>query len=380
MLSVFRRAWCVALALVALLPASVCAQNDAARQRVAIERMYPVMLAALETRNFGRARNICEQAIVWEPQNPVHHYNLACIEAQAGGTRLPYAWGALDLSVALGFNDVDHLQTDPDLAPLRSDPRFADLVRKMILGGAADVRAAGATSSPEKRSAKRPGSDEVLQPPPAGFKDELPVGLYLMSRYVPTIQEHETIVWYFSTDHHVYRGLKNGFSAADLDAHQGNRGIAARAGRVLEVTWSDGTKTTAEVEHDASGFTWDMGIFVPVEPFRDESDAAGVYEGFESDRTDINDLPITLRLELRADHSFTWDGVGVESTNSGTAETLLGSKHSTTGEWHISGLSLILTTDTGATLRRFAFPEDDDRTVIRPDRIFFSGLMYKRRP
>src|SRR4030095_7313830 len=91
------------------------------------------MLHALETKNFGRARNICDQAILWEPQNPVHHYNLACIEAQAGGTRLPYAFGALELSVALGFNDAQFLQTDPDLEPLRGDARFADLIRKIVL-------------------------------------------------------------------------------------------------------------------------------------------------------------------------------------------------------------------------------------------------------
>ena len=371
----------MSLALAGLLPASLFAQNDTASRRAAIDRMYPVMLGALEARNFGRARNICEQAIVWEPQNPVHHYNLACIEAQAGGPRLPYAWGALDLSIALGFNDVHHLQTDPDLAPLRTDPRFANLVRKMIFGGAGgDAHTVLAISPAEKADATKSGSEEILQPPPAGFKDELPVGLYLMSRYVPAAQEHEMIVWYFSTDHHVYRGLENGFSAADLAAHQGNRGIAARAGRRLEVTWSDGTKTTAEVEHDASGFTWDMGIFVPVEPFENESDAAGTYEASESLPSNTHELPIAFRLKLRADHTFTWDGVALEPTKSGVVETVVGSEHSTSGEWQIRGLSLILTSRNQATLRRFVFPEDDERTVIRPDRIFFSGLMYKRRP
>src|SRR5688572_15887578 len=200
MLTVFRCAWRVGLALLGLLPASICAQNDAAGRRAAIDRMmYPVMLRALEAKNFGRARNICEQAIVWEPQNPVHHYNLACIEAQAGGARVPYAWGALDLSIALGFNDVNHLQTDPDLAPLRADPRFVDLVRKMIFRATgADARPTVAISPAEKATPTKSGMEEDLQPPRAEFKDGLPVGLYLMSRYVPAMQDHETIVWYFS--------------------------------------------------------------------------------------------------------------------------------------------------------------------------------------
>src|SRR5688572_12818527 len=98
---------------------SVQAQDDAASRRAAIEAMYPVMIKALEAKAYGRARNICDQAILWEPQNPTHHYNLACIEAQAG--RLPQAVGALELAVALGFNDAKHMQADPDLAPLRGE-------------------------------------------------------------------------------------------------------------------------------------------------------------------------------------------------------------------------------------------------------------------
>src|SRR5438552_2970327 len=80
-------------------------KNDPESRRAAIEAVYRVMIAAMEAKNFGRARNICDQAIMWEPQNPVHHYNLACIEAQAGGARLRYAMSELELAVALGFNE-----------------------------------------------------------------------------------------------------------------------------------------------------------------------------------------------------------------------------------------------------------------------------------
>src|ERR1041384_6413932 len=109
------------LAVLTLFTSPLRAQNDPESRREAIEAIYPVMIAALEAKNFGRARNICDQAIIWEPQNPVHHYNLACIEAQAGGARLPYAMGALELAVALGFNDELHLKNDPDLVPLHSN-------------------------------------------------------------------------------------------------------------------------------------------------------------------------------------------------------------------------------------------------------------------
>src|SRR5262245_58000384 len=120
--SFFRWVVCVMVAATFGWGPAAHAQNDPASRRAAIEAIYPIMINALQAKNFGRARNICDQAIMWEPQNPVHHYNLACIEAQAGGPRIPYAWGALELAIALGFNDAEFLQRDPDLAPLRSDP------------------------------------------------------------------------------------------------------------------------------------------------------------------------------------------------------------------------------------------------------------------
>src|SRR5687768_8596119 len=174
MLNVFRSLRCLcSLTIIVMggLTTGIRAQDEAASHRAAIEGMYPVMLHALQTKNFGRARNICEQAILWEPQNPVHHYNLACIDAQSGGSRLPYAWGSLELAIALGFNDADHLQTDPDLAPLHEDPKFANLVRKVVF----NVSARSAFSipipnpagkSPASRSFETP-DDKPAKPPSA---------------------------------------------------------------------------------------------------------------------------------------------------------------------------------------------------------------------
>src|SRR3954471_12372868 len=151
---------------------AVSAQEDFASRRAAIEGMYPIMIAALEAKNFGRARNICDQAIIWEPQNPVHHYNLACIEAQAGGARLPYAFGALELAIALGFNDADHMRLDPDLAPIRSDPRFTELLRKTTNNASADLAIAAITIPPpsakKNEEAPRTLAETVTdQPEPA---------------------------------------------------------------------------------------------------------------------------------------------------------------------------------------------------------------------
>src|SRR5688572_28933831 len=108
------------------------AQDDPVSRRAAIDAMYPVMMGALEAKNYGRARNICDQAIIWEPQNPIHHYNLACIEARAGGARIIHALSALELSEALGFDDVSHMHNDADLVSLRDETRFQAVVKKLI--------------------------------------------------------------------------------------------------------------------------------------------------------------------------------------------------------------------------------------------------------
>ena len=48
--------------------------------------------------------------------------------------------------------------------------------------------------------------------------------------------------------------------------------------------------------------------------------------------------------------------------------------------WKLDGLSLVLTSSKNVTMRRIAFPQDDEQTIIRPDHLFFAGVLYKRRP
>jgi hypothetical protein len=382
LLSSFRWVWRLGLVTACLSGTMVEAQNDAISRRMAIDGMYPVMLAALEAKSFGRARNICDQAIMWEPQNPVHHYNLACIEAQAGGTRLPYAWGALELAIVLGFDDAAHLKSDPDLAPLRNDPRFAGLIRKMAFNVSAPAARSSITIADPRSNPTAPGTPApgVERPAPAAFKDDLPVGLYLMDRYHSSTQAHETSVWYFAPDHVVHRNLENGFSKADLVRHTGPRGTAVRTGRSLEITWSDGRQSASRLERDGEGFTWNMGIFTPVVAFENPSDAAGIYEGAESVAAGGDNVSVAQRLELHADGTFRWAGVSFDCTESGSIRISAGSKDLTIGHWELSGYSLILTNAEGVVLRRIVFPQDDEITVIKPDRMFFGGLMYKRRP
>lgn len=369
-----------ALCAIGLVALTLQAQNDAASRRAAIEGMYPVMMSELEAKNFGRARNICEQAILWEPQNPVHHYNLACIEAQAGGSRLPQAWGALELALALGFDDANHLKSDPDLVPLHSDPRFADMVRKATLNASADSAiAALALPATPARPPSPPDPAVETEPSTAStFQNDVPVGLYFMTRYRSASQAVERSVWYFAPDGTVCANLENGFSKADLTAHHGPRGKAHRIGPAFEIQWSDGKTSKAELERDGTGFTWDMGIFVPIVAFENDGALAGIYECVES--LNPGSAPVSLRLTLRANGTFSWDGATFSAGKDGALTLKSGHDRTTTGKWELKGFSLTLTNVDGARLRRLVFPNDDDKTVIKPDRMFFGGLMYKRRP
>jgi len=358
------------------------AQDDPNRRDATIEALYPVMIAALDAKQFGRARNICDQVILWEPQNPVHHYNLACIEAQAGGARLAYAFGALELAAALGFSDLEHLQADPDLHPLRTEPRFAEVVRRVAHNANAGEVLDGLAFPPKRSSpsAANPAEPPAGQPAPPAISAGIPVGLYWMNRYDPVTRALEQTVWYFAPGRAVYRNLEHGYSPADLASHRGPRGLASAEDRTLHIRWQDGGVSSGLLEVDQPGFIWDRGIFAAIAPFDHAEELVGSYAGGSFPERGDAPAVIPPRLSLRSDGSFSWEGVAF-SRSSGEAEGRLESaNHASAGRWELRDYSLTLKADSGITLRRFVFPDDDDRTVVKPDRLFVGGFVLKRQP
>jgi tetratricopeptide (TPR) repeat protein len=65
-----------------------------------------------------------------KPDNGVVAYNLACSYALTG--QADNALCNLSKAVELGYNDVEQLCMDNDLALLKSDPRFQTLVQKLV--------------------------------------------------------------------------------------------------------------------------------------------------------------------------------------------------------------------------------------------------------
>jgi tetratricopeptide (TPR) repeat protein len=69
-----------------------------------------------------------QRLLVIRPSDPVVHYNLACTLC-----RLANLDGALDSlrkALRLGYDDLGHIETDPDLDALRELPEFRSILKR----------------------------------------------------------------------------------------------------------------------------------------------------------------------------------------------------------------------------------------------------------
>ncbi len=64
-----------------------------------------------------------------QPENATAHYNLACSLALAKRNRA--ALLALQQAINLGYDDLDWMQQDPDLDPLKHSPQFVNLLQQL---------------------------------------------------------------------------------------------------------------------------------------------------------------------------------------------------------------------------------------------------------
>jgi tetratricopeptide (TPR) repeat protein len=64
-----------------------------------------------------------------QPKNATAHYNLACSLALTKQNRA--ALRALQDAIRLGYNDLDWMQQDPDLDPLKERPEFLALLEQL---------------------------------------------------------------------------------------------------------------------------------------------------------------------------------------------------------------------------------------------------------
>jgi adenylate cyclase len=79
--------------------------------------------------DMDRGRDWSRRAMLLDPKNLIMRYNLSCALAQNGGTKSD-AIDAIQpfFEKAKTAQNIRHLEADPDLNPLRDDPRFKELL------------------------------------------------------------------------------------------------------------------------------------------------------------------------------------------------------------------------------------------------------------
>lgn len=117
----------VALALCA--PAPAFANNgDAPEAAARVVSLRQSADLAVRSGDWRAARDALARLVDATPSDPAARYNLACAHARLG--EIDAAQASIQESIGVGFVDFFHLLRDPDLAPLRDDPRF-----RAVLGG-----------------------------------------------------------------------------------------------------------------------------------------------------------------------------------------------------------------------------------------------------
>jgi tetratricopeptide (TPR) repeat protein len=85
--------------------------------------------AYLAAKQPAKAAESFERVLPFAPKNVTLLYNTACAYALAGNSGK--AIELLDRAVTEGYKDKNGLMSDPDLAGVRGDPRFAEIVKKL---------------------------------------------------------------------------------------------------------------------------------------------------------------------------------------------------------------------------------------------------------
>ncbi len=95
---------------------------------VAAGQLMGAAAQLVQQKKYGEAEKICAQAQQIAPFFPLTSYNLACFQSLQG--KKEEALANLEKAITAGFANVPHLLKDEDLAELREDPKFKELVEK----------------------------------------------------------------------------------------------------------------------------------------------------------------------------------------------------------------------------------------------------------
>ncbi len=355
------------------------AQNDeAVARRQAIEQFYPIMIEHVKTGDFKGARLLCHQAIKWEPREPSHYYNLACIEARDGNLNMGLA--ALTKAADLGYSDAASVAADSDLALLRSSPIYQQQYQKIV----ANAQPPGTSPQPPMVPTRVPRANAALpavtQPEPHKVTTTAPpVGLYIMTRYWIATRSLETSSWYFSPDGMAYENPTGDFSAGEL-AKCKYQGRISLSGNDLTLTTSNGKTETGSYEPnpDQKAFYWNTGNFVPAKGFNKPGAVTGKWQGGFSSSFSGGGGSVARTLTLNADGSYSLSSTaGISASSEGSTATA-GSSGENSGTWEAGQYFLTLRGADGSVSRSVAFPFAIKGSEELPDKFYYDGILWSR--
>ncbi|MFP4141622.1 MAG: TPR end-of-group domain-containing protein [Phycisphaerae bacterium] len=173
--------WTAGCAVLAAMALTAAAIDDGSKPMTPRERAKAVLEntrelhRAIQADQWDKAKGLCETLVELQPRSANYRYNLACCHAHLKDPNA--ALDALAKSIELGYDNVDHMKADKDLAPLRKTDRWDALVKK-------------ASESIERTMTK--DGDEVVVTGKAGGGLHYRVRL---SRKASKQRPHRLVVW-----------------------------------------------------------------------------------------------------------------------------------------------------------------------------------------
>jgi hypothetical protein len=206
-------------------------------------------------------------------------------------------------------------------------------------------------------------------------------GLYLMTRYWSGTGL-EIDAFYFKGTQVVRSPTENieqfDFAAARRSA-PGKVGQFTFAAGKLSIAWGDGTKGESPVETQAGDpcFTWDMGIFCPVEAFPAGAKLSGSFEGGASSGRGVSNARL---ITFAADGTYRMDSSAAVSSQTSQSRVTGGATGTESGTYQLAGTLLRLAPAGKTSYNVLVFPfTQNEAAKVKPDSLYFGGTMLKRK-
>ena len=200
----------------------------------------------------------------------------------------------------------------------------------------------------------------------------IPEGMYLMTRMA--FGSLQTTGYYFQGNE-IFEGPAGGDDFATFkQAHPKKHGTYVVEGEKMMVTWGGGRSATESrlEKKDKGCFYFNGGLFCPVKPFANGTKLEGTYSGGGSAGIGTGAVVSSASsITFTKDGKYTAGRVGGVSAESNRVSAGASATGSDSGTYEVSGYTLTLKSDGGATTKVTTFPYETDR-------LYYEGRMMKR--